>query len=130
MDSKTILLIDDEIDIRKLTKIVLEGAGYKVTTAFRGKRGIKKAKKGKIDLIILDVMMPDMDGYEVIKNLNQDKATKNIPVVFFSAKTQKKEIEKGLSLGARGYLTKPFDPEEFPQKIRKFISKTERGRNS
>ena len=122
MNSKTILLIDDDIDISKLTKIVLEGAGYKVTTTFRGKEGIRKAKENKIDLIILDVMMPDMDGYEVIKNLKQDKATKNIPVVFFSAKTQKKEIEKGLSLGAKGYLTKPFNIGELPQKIRKFIS--------
>ena len=124
----SILIVDDDADIRCLMKTCLE-KDYYILEASNGIEAIKvlfernEQKEDKpVNLIILDVMMPDMDGYEVIKNLKQDKATKNIPVVFFSAKTQKKEIEKGLSLGAKGYLTKPFNIGELPQKIRKFIS--------
>ena len=124
----SILIVDDDADIRCLMKTCLE-KDYYILEASNGIEAIKvlfernEQKEDKpVNLIILDVMMPDMDGYEVIKNLKQDKATKNIPVVFFSAKTQKKEIEKGLSLGAKGYLSKPFNIGEFPQKIRKFIS--------
>ena len=123
-----ILIVDDDIDIRYLIKTCLE-KDYYILEASNGTEAIKilfekneQKEDEPVNLIILDIMMPNMDGYEVIKILKRDKATKNIPVVFFSAKTQKKEIEKGLSLGARGYLTKPFNPEKFPQKIRKFIS--------
>ncbi|MCD6318924.1 response regulator [Candidatus Aerophobetes bacterium] len=121
MDSKVILLIEDDADISILVKIALEAAGYKVINVFWGKEGIEKAKKNKVNLILLDTMMSDIDGYEVIKNLKLRKTTKDIPVVFLSAKTQEKDIKKALSLGAVGYLTKPFDPEKLPKQIEKFI---------
>jgi len=121
MDSKVILLIEDDADISILVKIALEAAGYKVINVFWGKEGIEKAKKDKVNLILLDTMMSDMDGYEVIKNLKLRKTTKDIPVVFLSAKTQEKDIKKALSLGAVGYLTKPFDPEKLSEEVEQFL---------
>jgi len=121
MGPKVILLIEDDPDISILVKIALKAGRYKVINVFLGKEGIEKAKKDNVDLILLDTIMPDMDGYEVIKDLKLNETTKNIPVVFFSAKTQEKDIKKALSLGAVGYLTKPFDLEKLPKQIEKFI---------
>jgi len=121
MNSKTILLIDDDIDISKLTKIVLEEAGYKVTTVFRGKEGIRKAKENKIDLIILDIMMPGMDGYQFCKLIKNRHSYQNIPVVICTAKRTRDDLEKAIKVKVDDYLLKPFSREYLLEKVEKWI---------
>jgi CheY-like chemotaxis protein len=84
--------------------------GHEVSVASGGKEGLEKAEQEKPDLILLDVMMPEMDGYETCRRLKANPATAAIPVVFLSARAQQSEIQKGRELGAIGYLVKPFDP--------------------
>ncbi len=106
-----ILLIEDDPDIQKMVQLSLKyQGGHQVSVASGGKEGLAKAGAEMPDLILLDVMMPEMDGYETCKRLKADPATKHIPVVFLSARAQQSEIQKGRDLGAIGYLVKPFDP--------------------
>ena len=112
-----ILLIEDESDISIIARTALKAKGYDVKWTFNGYEGIEIARNNDIDLILLDVSMPDENGYEVLNKLKIAPETKNIPVVFFSALVQKNEIDKGLKLGALGYIQKPFDPEALPQLV-------------
>lgn len=106
---KTILLIEDNNDVRENTAEMLELANYKVLTAENGKIGVELAKKHKPDLVICDIMMPEMDGYGVLFMLGKDPETSGIPFIFLTAKAEKSDIRKGMELGADDYLTKPFD---------------------
>lgn len=118
-----VLCIEDEPDILKLLKIALRQRGnYQVVTAPNGLVGLEMAEKECPDLILLDAMMPVMDGYETCKRLKENPATRHIPVIFLAAKTQQKEIKKGLDLGAVDYLTKPFDPMTLPDQIRDILN--------
>lgn len=121
MSDYSILIMEDNEDINLLIKATLSFKGFNVHTSYNGTDGIEIAKKEKLDLIILDVMMPDMDGYQVLEKLKTNDSTKNIPVAFLSAKTQKEEIEKGLALGAINYFTKPFEPMEFLSQIEEIL---------
>lgn len=106
-----ILLIEDDPDIQKMVQLSLKyQGGHQVSVASGGKEGLAKALAEKPDLILLDVMMPEMDGYETCKHLKANPDTTGIPVVFLSARAQQSEIQKGKDLGAIGYLVKPFDP--------------------
>jgi len=106
---KTILLIEDNIDIRENTAEILELANYNVSTAKDGKEGVQLAQKLLPELIICDIMMPELDGYGVLHILSRDENTKNIPFVFLTAKVDNADFRKGMNLGADDYLTKPFD---------------------
>lgn len=106
---KKILLIEDNPEVRENTSEILELAGYRVVTAENGKVGVEQAKKEKPDLIICDIMMPELDGYGVLHILNKSTETGGIPFIFLTAKTEKTDIRKGMNLGADDYLTKPFD---------------------
>ena len=106
---KTVLLIEDNPDVRENTFEILELAGYKVATAPNGKVGVELAQKDAPDLIICDIMMPELDGYGVLHILNKKPETAGIPFIFLTAKTEKTDIRKGMNLGADDYLTKPFD---------------------
>lgn len=106
---KTILLIEDNAEVRENTAEILELSNYKVLTAENGKIGVDVAKKSKPDLIICDIMMPEMDGYGVLFMLGKDPETSGIPFIFLTAKAEKSDIRKGMELGADDYLTKPFD---------------------
>ncbi len=108
----TILLIEDNLDVRENTAEILELANYKVYTAENGKVGIEMAKKNIPDLIICDIMMPELDGYGVIHVLSKIPETAAIPFIFLTAKTEKTDVRKGMNLGADDYLTKPFDDVE------------------
>lgn len=121
MSKYTILVIEDNEDINFLTKTTLNVKGYNVLSSLNGKDGIRLACNNKVDLIILDVMMPDMDGYEVLKELKNNSQTANIPVAFFSAKTQKEEISKGFELGAIKYIKKPFDPLDLIKEVENIL---------
>jgi DNA-binding response OmpR family regulator len=106
---KKILLIEDNQEVRENTSEILELAGYTVITAPNGKVGVELAQKEKPDLIICDIMMPELDGYGVLHILNKKTETAGIPFIFLTAKTEKTDIRKGMNLGADDYLTKPFD---------------------
>lgn len=106
---KKILLIEDNPDIRENTSEILALAGYDVSTAENGKIGVDIAQRLKPDLIICDIMMPELDGYGVLHILNKNSETSSIPFIFLTAKTEKTDIRKGMTLGADDYLTKPFD---------------------
>jgi CheY-like chemotaxis protein len=106
---KKILLIEDNADVRENTDEILSLAGYNVVTAPNGKNGVELAMQEKPDLIICDIMMPELDGYGVLHILSKKDETAGIPFIFLTAKTEKTDIRKGMNLGADDYLTKPFD---------------------
>jgi DNA-binding response OmpR family regulator len=106
---KKILLIEDNPEVRENTQEILTLANYDVLAAENGKVGVELAQKEKPDLIICDIMMPELDGYGVLHILSKNEQTANIPFIFLTAKTEKSDIRKGMNLGADDYLTKPFD---------------------
>ena len=109
---KTILLIEDDADMRENTAEILELAGYRVLKAENGKRGVEMAKKEAPDLLLCDIMMPELDGYGVLHVLGRDPATAEVPFIFLSAKAERGDVRKGMDLGADDYLTKPFEESE------------------
>ncbi len=115
---KKILLVDDEPDIVAMTVMRLEASGYEVVTAGDGNSGYESAKTEKPDLIILDLMLPDMDGYQVCRLLKFDEQFKNIPIIMLTAKSQREDKEWGEKVGADLYMTKPYDAKELLGKIR------------
>ncbi|AXT62998.1 response regulator [Aquimarina sp. AD10] len=122
---KTILLIEDDTALRENTAELLELSNYNVITSPNGKTGIIKAKDEKPDIIVCDIMMPEVDGYGVLESLSGDASTSHIPFIFLSAKTEHKEIRKGMDLGADDYLTKPFDEEELLSAIESRLAKAQ-----
>ena len=120
-EKKKILVVEDEPNIIKLVTFILESNGYEVIPACIGSEGIEKAKAEKPDLIVLDVMMPEMDGFEVAKILNADPATKDIPILMLSSKAQFEDKMKGIDSGATDYITKPFEKEELLQKVKECL---------
>ncbi|MDO1513900.1 response regulator [Maribacter confluentis] len=109
---KKILLIEDNDDVRENTADILELANYDVITAENGEIGIQKAKEFSPDLVICDIMMPQMDGFQVLQNFEKDMSMVSIPFIFLTAKTEREDIRTGMNLGADDYLTKPFEENE------------------
>ena len=122
---KHLLVIDDNIDIRENTAEILALAGYRVSTAENGKRGVEFALREIPDLIICDIMMPDLDGYGVPHLLKKNTSTENIPFIFLTAKTERNDFRKGMELGADDYLTKPFDDLELLKAVETRLKKAE-----
>lgn len=114
---KTILFIEDNFEMRENTTEILELAGYKVESAENGKVGVDLALKHLPDLIICDVMMPELDGYGVLHILSKNSKTAGIPFIFLTAKSEKEDFRKGMNLGADDYITKPFDDVELMDAI-------------
>ncbi len=110
--ARKILVVDDERHIVRLVQVNLERAGYEVITAYDGVEALEKIKADSPDMVVLDVMMPRMDGFEVLKNLQADPRYQNIPVIMLTAKAQDADIFKGWASGVSSYLTKPFNPRE------------------
>ncbi len=123
----TVLIIDDEKLIVKATELVIRLSGYNVISSFDGVEGLKTAREKKPDLILLDIMMPGIDGWSVLKELKSDPATQQIPVIIFTAKEYIRGKESSLSAGAVDYITKPFETSELLQAIHKHISLTDKG---
>ena len=109
---KSILVIDDNPDIRENTAEILELAGYKTMKAENGKKGVEIATREKPDLIVCDIMMPELDGYGVLHLLRKSESARNIPFIFLTAKTERSDLRKGMEMGADDYITKPFDDIE------------------
>ncbi len=106
---KKILLADDEKTLRELLKVRLEDAGYEFIEAEDGKAAIDQTKKHRPDLIILDVNMPKMNGFEVLEHLKKDSKTRDIPVIMLTTRASQEDIEEGMALDADQYVPKPFD---------------------
>ncbi|MDX1362880.1 MAG: response regulator [Arenibacter latericius] len=120
---KTILLIEDDKALRENTEELLMLADYSVITAYNGRVGITMAKEHLPDIVVCDIMMPEIDGYGVLQELSTDENTKQIPFIFLSAKTENKEIRKGMAMGADDYLTKPFEEEDLINAIESRLAK-------
>ncbi|HVL64453.1 MAG TPA: response regulator [Actinomycetota bacterium] len=110
--SKRILVCDDDPVILRLLEVNLELEGYDVIAARHGAEAVDLATQNPPDLVILDIMMPRMDGYEACEAIKAQDATRDVPVIFLSAKAQQSDVEKGRRYGVAEYLTKPFDPSE------------------
>ncbi len=117
----TVLVVDDTVENIDILNCIL-GKDFKVKVALNGEKALKIVQKKPPDIILLDVMMPDMDGYEVCRLLKTDSATKEIPVVFVTAHQDEEERSKGLKLGAVDYLTKPVDPVIVMEKINTYLN--------
>jgi len=121
--AKRILLVDDERDLVDMVKMRLEAGGFEVLTAYDGQGALDRARREKPDLIILDLMLPKIDGYKVCRMLKFDEKYKNIPVIMFTAKAQDSDKQLGEEVGADGYITKPFEPQVLLSRINELIGK-------
>ena len=126
MKKTTILIIEDNDDIRESTTEILELANYQVLTADNGKSGVELATKHRPDLILCDIMMPELDGYGVLYLLNKSPETATIPFIFLTAKAERVDMRKGMEMGADDYLTKPFDDVELLNAIESRLQKRDK----
>ena len=123
MSDPVILVAEDERDIRELIVFTLQLGGFNVVEVPNGEEAVKKAVEINPDLILMDVRMPKMTGYEACKELKSKDNTKDIPIVFLSAKGQEAEVNTGLELGAEEYFLKPFAPDELSTRVNKILTK-------
>ena len=120
-DKKKILIVDDEDDLRNMLKFRLEAMDYDVSEAVNGQEGLDRARSDRPDLIILDLMLPKIDGFKVCRMLKFDEKYKHIPIIMFTARAQEKDKQIGKEMGAEAYITKPFDPDILLDKIRELL---------
>lgn len=123
---KKVLIIDDEPEILSILSFRISNWGYDPVTAGSGKEGLEIAEEEIPDLVILDVMMPGMDGFETLKRLKQSDKTNTIPVMMITVANAKLDIERAISMGAKFYLTKPYDAQELKSKIIQLIGEGEK----
>jgi two-component system alkaline phosphatase synthesis response regulator PhoP len=121
--TKKILVIEDDPATSRLVDYSLRHEGYEVITAFNGLEGIRKATTEAPDLVILDVMLPGLDGFEICHRLRADAATASLPILMFSAKAQEIDKDTGLKVGADDYLTKPAAPAEIVSRVGKLLAR-------
>ena len=122
--SKKILVVDDEPSIIKMLGARLQASGYEVASAMDGVKGLEMARREKPDLIILDLMLPGMDGYKICALLKKDARYSKIPIVLFTARAQEKDEEMGFECGANAYLKKPFNSRELLAKIEGLLAQS------
>jgi two-component system, OmpR family, alkaline phosphatase synthesis response regulator PhoP len=122
-----VLVIDDEAPIRLLCRVNLEADGMEVLEASDGPTGLEKARNEEPDVILLDVMMPGLDGWQVAEELLDDRRTSSIPIVFLTARAEVRDRARGLDLGGIDYVTKPFNPIELAPQVRELIQRVDRG---
>ncbi|HMK61716.1 MAG TPA: response regulator [Dissulfurispiraceae bacterium] len=118
---KTILVVDDSASMRQLVTFALKSAGYDVIAAVHGRDGVEKLKASKVDMVVTDLNMPEMDGIELIKNVRGNPSSKFTPIVMLTTESQENKKQEGKQAGASGWLVKPFKPEELVGLIKKFI---------
>jgi DNA-binding response OmpR family regulator len=122
-----VLVVDDEAPIRLLCRVNLEAEGMQVLEAADGLAGVEAARAERPDVILLDVMMPGMDGWQVAERLVEDDTTNQIPLIFLTARAELRDRARGLELGGVDYITKPFNPLELAEVIRELLKRVERG---
>lgn len=123
MKGKKILIVDDEPDLVEMLAVRLESNGYQVIKSFDGQDALDKAQKESPDLIILDLMLPKLDGYTVCRLLKFDEKYKQIPVMLFTARTQESDKKLGQDVGADAYIVKPFEADNFLAKVAELLKK-------
>src|SRR5512142_1789435 len=126
MGKARLLVVEDDIDIGNMLKIYFSGMDFEVDVAVRGSDALEKTKHVLPHLIVLDIMLPDIDGYEVCRNLRTNMRTSHIPVIFLTQKDERSDKLQGLELGADDYITKPFDIEELKLRVQGAIRRSER----
>jgi len=126
MAKPRLLIVEDDVDISNMLRIFFGAQGYDVETAYRGGDALEKTRLGMPHLIILDIMLPDIDGYEVCRALRTNTRTSHIPVIFLTQKDERSDKLKGLELGADNYITKPFDIEELKLYVQNAFARSER----
>ena len=124
MAQKKILIVEDEADMQYALTLLLEGSGYAVISASDGKQGLDKARSEKPDLIILDLMLPKIEGYKVCRMLKFDEKYKHIPIIMLTARAQEKDKATGIQVGANCYVTKPFQSDALVEKIKELITES------
>ncbi len=124
-NEKKILLVDDEQDMVYAVKMQLEAEGFSVLTAKDGQEGLDKARKENPDLVILDLMLPKIDGYKVCRMLKFDEKYKKIPIIIYTARAPAGAEKRGYEAGADAYMTKPFDPKKLLAKINELLNRRE-----
>ena len=127
MGTTRVLVIDDEAPIRLLCRVNLEAAGMRVLEAGDGASGIEEARRSEPDVILLDVMMPGLDGWRVAEELLEDDRTHGIPIIFLTARAEFRDRARGLEIGGVDYVTKPFNPLELAQLVRDLLARIDRG---
>ena len=118
---KRILIIDDEEDLRKMLRFRMEAMGYEVDEAVDGSEGLDKARGTNPDLIIMDLMLPKIDGFKLCRMLKFDEKYKHMPIIMFTARAQKEDIQLGREMGADAHITKPFEPVVLLAKIKELL---------
>jgi DNA-binding response OmpR family regulator len=122
-----VLVVDDEAPIRLLCRVNLEAEGMQVLEAADGVAGVEAAKAERPDVILLDVMMPGMDGWQVAEHLVEDDKTSQIPLIFLTARAELRDRARGLELGGVDYITKPFNPVELASVVEELLERVRRG---
>ena len=123
MAPATVLVVDDDPVILKLLEVNFEMEGFSVVRASDGAEGLERAREVRPDIVVLDVMMPRMTGYEVAKALREDDGTAHIPIIFVTARAQSSDVERGMELGVDDYVTKPFDPLDLIARVNALLSR-------
>mgnify|MGYP001607351777 CR=1 FL=1 len=124
MDKIHVLLVEDDVFLSDIYQKKFEMEGFKVSTADNGEKGLSEVKKKKPDIVLLDILLPKLDGFAVLEKLKADPATKSIPVILLTNLGQKDDVERGLSAGAADYLIKAhFKPSEIVDKVKKVLGK-------
>jgi two-component system, OmpR family, alkaline phosphatase synthesis response regulator PhoP len=123
MSPKKILVVDDEVDLVETVRFPLEMEGFDVLVSYNGEDALNQARKENPDLIILDLMLPKLDGYKVCRLLKFDERYKHIPILMLTAKTQEKDKTLGMETGADEYITKPFEMDYLMEKVKAYLNK-------
>jgi DNA-binding response OmpR family regulator len=127
MAPATVLVVDDDPVILKLLEVNFEMEGFEVVRAADGAEGLERARAVLPDIVVLDVMMPRMTGYEVAKALREHDDTARIPIIFVTARAQSSDIERGMELGVDDYITKPFDPLDLIDRVNTLLARSQAG---
>lgn len=118
-----ILVVDDEPPIVRLMEFILARQGHEMLVAVNGQEALDKVRTHQPDLVLLDIMMPRIDGYEVARTLRADPATADLPIIMLSAKAQEEDIQKGMDVGVNEYITKPFSPDQLVHVVGDYLSR-------
>jgi two-component system chemotaxis response regulator CheY len=122
MSSKVVMVVDDSESIRKFLAFAIRAQGFSVIPARDGMEALEKLSKSKVDLVITDLNMPNMDGFEFLKAIRDDREYREVPVIILSSLTNEQDIETGMKLGANSYLLKPFDQKRIQYEVAKYLS--------
>ena len=122
---QTVMVVDDDADILDVTRLALEGGGYSVLPTRSGPEALRTLEQSRPDLILLDINMPDMDGWQVLRMLKVDERVSSIPVAMFSIKMEVRDRLHGIQEGAFDYITKPFSPEDLLRRVRRIFDSLE-----